>query len=124
MLSCLSNSIERNIMSDSTNSRWPNDADGDVLRRMVASGFDFSNETEIDFNIDFDSWPPPIELLEALRKQFAKVEMYSPRQTGSGYVLVVVQDRLTYDLVMFMQRSLTELAASSGGICESWGVLH
>ena len=31
---------------------WPNDADGDVLRRMKESGFDFSKIHSIDFNID------------------------------------------------------------------------
>lgn len=111
-------------MSESSRSRWPNDTDGDVLRRLEASGFEFGKETEIDFNIDFDTWPPPVELLGVLKKQFTRVEMYCSSPTANGYVLVVVRARLTYDLVMFMQNSLTEMAASSGGICESWGVLH
>lgn len=111
-------------MSETSRSRWPSDADGDVFRRMEASGFDFCKETAIDFNIDFDTWPPPTELIETLRTQFPKVEMYSSDATRNGYVLVVVRARLTYELVIFMQNSLTALAASSGGICESWGVMH
>lgn len=36
---------------------WPDDADGDVLRRMEESGFNFEKVVVIDFNIDFDHWP-------------------------------------------------------------------
>jgi hypothetical protein len=32
---------------------WPNDVDGDVLRRLESIGFEFDQETDIDFNIDF-----------------------------------------------------------------------
>jgi len=35
--------------------QWPDDADGDVLRRMKARGFDFNQPCLVDFNVDFDS---------------------------------------------------------------------
>jgi len=47
--------------------RWPNDADGDVFRRMQKSEFDFDKAIDIDFNVDFDSWPPSDELVCMLR---------------------------------------------------------
>jgi len=31
--------------------RWPDDADGDVFRRMQKSGFDFDKAVDIDFNV-------------------------------------------------------------------------
>jgi hypothetical protein len=102
--------------------RWADDDDGAVFRLLAANGFDFSKKVDIDFNIDFDDWPPPPVLLETLRGQFANIEMFAPTPTESGYVLVVVNALLTYELVIFMQNSLTELAASVNGVCESWGV--
>lgn len=65
-------------MNRNQNQVWPNDADGDVLRRMKASGFDFEVKTDIDFNVDFDDWPPAPELIELLGNQFAIVKMYEP----------------------------------------------
>ena len=37
---------------------WPETADGDVFRRLQSSQFDFSSLREIDFNVDFEHWPP------------------------------------------------------------------
>lgn len=104
--------------------RWPNDADGDVFRRMQKSGFDFDKAVDIDFNVDFDSWPPSEELLSMLRSQFKHVKVCSPDSSGEGYVQFVLNAVPTYELVIFIQKSVSEMAARFGGVCESWGVLH
>jgi len=103
---------------------WPEDVDGDVFRRMQTNGFDFRTPTDIDFNVDFDSWPPADEFMDRLRAQFSKVQTFPPDSDGDGYVLFVVHALLTYELVMFVQSSVTDLASEFGGVCESWGVLH
>ncbi len=104
---------------------WPDDVDGDVFRRMQESGFDFGEETDIDFNIDLAAWPPSDALLDLLRGQaFSRVSICPPDETGSGCILVVVHGKLTYELVMWMQRTLSEMAAPFGGWCDSWGVLQ
>jgi hypothetical protein len=38
-------------MSSNLEIAWPDDADGDVLRRMHAKGFDFANAVDVDFNV-------------------------------------------------------------------------
>ena len=106
-----------------TDQNFPADADGDVLRRMSANGFDFSAPTRIDFNVDFDDWPPSEELVVELGKTFSEVKVHEPGEY-SGYISFVVTALVTYELVMSIQRSVSELAAPFGGICESWGVLH
>lgn len=103
---------------------WPDDADGDVLRRIQASGFDFKREVEIDFIVDFDTWPPAEEVVRVLRAHYSRVKVHSPDATGNGYVRFVVHAALTYELVMQVQSSVSALAAPFGGVCESWGVLH
>jgi hypothetical protein len=112
------------ILSRLFKSKWPQDVDGDVFRRMQASGFDFEKPCDIDFNIDFDTWPPADEFLNLLRNRFSKVELFEPDQNGDGYVQVVVHAPLTYELVMSVQSSVSQLASPFKGICESWGALQ
>ncbi|WP_200919853.1 ribonuclease E inhibitor RraB [Duganella sp. Leaf126] len=107
-----------------SNPSWPNDADGDVFRRMQKSGFDFDKPVDIDFNVDFDACPPSAELVNTLRSQFKNVKIYSPDSNDDGYVQFVLNAVLTYELVMSIQKSVSEMAAQFGGVCESWGVLQ
>lgn len=104
---------------------WPGDVDGDVLRRMDEDGFDFSKPVEIDFNIDFESWPPPEAALARIRERHPDARVVEPGEgddeDDDGYVQVVVNDVLSYELVMRVQRELSALAEPFGGVCESWG---
>jgi hypothetical protein len=103
-------------------SKWPKDVDGDVLRRMEESGFDFAEPVAIDFNIDFQSWPPADEAMELLRVRFPNVELVEPTASFPGYLRFTVVDKVTYPLVMNTQREASDLVRTFGGVCESWGV--
>ena len=103
---------------------WPNDADGDVLRRLKAAGFDFNQSHVIDFNVDFHTWPPSADAIDLLRSRFGKIELIEPEEETSGYVQLQVSDRVSYELVSSIQRSVTSAMAPFNGVCESWGVLH
>jgi hypothetical protein len=103
---------------------WPNDPDGDVLRRMDQRGFDFSKEYTIDFNIDFNDWPPPAEAIKAIERVFPGAHIYEDTESGDRFVLFKLKARLSYDLVVGTQTRATALAQAYGGRCESWGVLH
>lgn len=103
---------------------WPQDADGDVLRHLAQTGFDFNMPHRIEFEIDFDSWPPPAALLQLLHEQYSQVEVIEPDEEDDGYILFAVDAKLTYELVAFVQDTVSGLAAPFGGVCESWGVLH
>lgn len=105
--------------------QWPDDVDGDVLRRFDEDGFDFSKPVDIEFNIDFEPWPPSDEFMQKLRAVHPGAEVIEPGdgddEDDDGYIQVVVNDRLSYELVMRVQRELTALAAPYGGVCDSWG---
>ena len=103
---------------------WPDDADGNVLRRMEAGGFDFQEPCLIDFNVDFENWPPSPDALMVLRKNFPSTKVYEPSNNGDGYVQFQVFEKLSYELVMNIQSEVSDWMAPYGGICESWGVLH
>lgn len=104
---------------------WPDDADGDVLRRMARSEFDFAQPVLIDFNVDFATWPPAPDALAILSREFPNATIHPPVEGfDDGYVHFQVFEKVTYAFVMRMQAHVSTLMAPYGGICESWGVLH
>lgn len=109
---------------------WPNDVDGDVLRRMEESGFDFSKEVVIDFNIDFDHWPLSDEEKKQIFKLYPDSEILDPTPEDiadgieTGYVQFQVNEILTYDLVINVQEEVTKQMEGIGGWCDSWGALQ
>src|SRR5262245_12325024 len=103
---------------------WPDDADGDVLRGLEDDGFDFSRSHVIDFNVDFDSWPPMPQAIAVLKRRYPSAAVCQPDGNDNGYMQFQIEAVLSYDLVMKVQRDVSELMADFGGRCESWGVMN
>ncbi|MCF6319398.1 MAG: ribonuclease E inhibitor RraB [Proteobacteria bacterium] len=103
---------------------WPDTIDGDVFRRMQESNFDFSIKHNIDFNVDFENWPPPEEIFINLQKIFTNVEHIEPEGEYDGYITFHIYKKLTYELVMNIQEDISDLVKKCSGICESWGVMQ
>ncbi|MDT0630107.1 ribonuclease E inhibitor RraB [Alteromonas sp. W364] len=101
---------------------FPSDADGDVLRRLESTGFDFSSQCEIEFNVDFATWPPSKNALSELEKEFGNIEIYEPEDECDGYVVFNVKSILSYELVTQVQKTASATVIEHGGICESWGL--
>lgn len=100
---------------------WPSGADGDVFRRLETHDFDFKPSHTIDFNVDFEQWPPAKAAIEALRAIYPELEVFEPDSSGAGYVQFQVQSRLSYELVIEIQASVSALMQPYAGVCESWG---
>ena len=103
---------------------WPDDADGGVFRRLAASGFDFSQPYSVDYNIDFENWPPANDALALLQSMYGNLSLYEPDEHGPGYVQFQIVGPVTYEGVTSVQRRASSAMAPFGGVCESWGVLH
>ena len=101
---------------------WPSDADGDVFRRLDARRFDFLAEHEIDFNVDFEHWPPHPDALAWLESRYLHVKTNKPEEDFTGYVQFKIRSKLNYTLVTDTQAEVTTRMRQYGGICESWGV--
>jgi len=99
---------------------WPSGADGDVMRRLQRDNFHFDREVEIDFNVDFETWPPHDKALMSLKS--AKPNAPVTMNNAAQYVLVQLRGLLTYPFVISTQAELTEISRPFGGRCESWGV--
>ena len=103
---------------------FPDDVDGDVLRKLEEVGLDFDQPHSIDFNVDFNSWPPPGDALKTLKDKFGSIEVYEPEGEYDGYVLFTLKELLTNELVIDTQNQASEQMSEFGGVCESWGVSH
>ncbi len=103
---------------------WPNDADGDVFRRLERDGFDFSKPHTVDYYVDFDAWPPHRSAIEILRATYGNIEVVVSEENGDGYVLFKIVGLVTYEDVLSVQRSVSLAMRPYGGVCESWGVMH
>ena len=103
---------------------WPDNADGDVFRRLESQGFDFSMACWVDFNIDFDVWPPQEGVVEQIKHHFPDAVVTVEEDDEEGCLLIRLFDTLTYEFVLRVQDELSKIAAPFSGRCESWGVLH
>ena len=103
---------------------WPNDADGDVFRRLLVNGFDFSATYAVDYNIDFQSWPPPAQAISLLKSMHGNVTLHPPGEHLGGYAEFQVFGPVTYEGVTSVQRNASAAMENFGGVCESWGVMQ
>jgi len=111
-------------MTSTTSEYWPEDADGEVLRHLLDKGFDFAQKYVVDFNVDFEAWPPDPETLHRIRLEFPRASEHFDDVSGRGSVVVKLEAPLSYRFVVDTQQRLTELVDEFGGWCDSWGVLH
>jgi hypothetical protein len=103
------------------NDNYPNDADGDALRRVIGLGADMSRPMEIDFFVAV----PRREAGKAIARL----------ATHAGYRTSIVHNEeddawdcycskfmlLTYEGVVAAQRELDELSRPFGGRSDGWG---
>ena len=101
---------------------FPNDADGDALKRMAQSGFDFTKESDVDFNIDFDHWPVSEAEYNYIKGLYPDCKFYE--SDGNGYACLKMRGLVTYKFVTSIQKMVSDEVRKVGGICESWGVLQ
>ena len=103
---------------------WPQDADGDVLRRLKDAGLDFATPHTLDFNVDFDSWPPKPEAVALLTAWFPSARLIEPDGGDPGYALFQIFEKLSYEFVVGVQAKVSRAMRPFGGVCESWGILQ
>ncbi|MBQ4852898.1 ribonuclease E inhibitor RraB [Pseudoalteromonas sp. MMG012] len=107
---------------------WPTDSDADVLRLLEERNFDFSAVHEVEFNIDFASWPLNKGQRDAILEKLPDAHFIEPDDElmeeggDSGYVSVTVKSKVTYEFIIQEQKRFNDLFSHLGGFCNSWGV--
>lgn len=108
---------------------WPNDIDGDVFRSLETHHFDFSKKHEIEINIDFNDWPLATETINEVRLLFPNCEFIEADEDDikngdtNGYVRFYTTAQLNYELIINIQKEVTDKLKHLGGWCDSWGVM-
>jgi len=102
----------------------PNNADGDVIRRLIKSNFDFSSKHTVDFNIDLENWPPNDQLIKLLKQNSYKYTLHKSSEDFNGYIEIQIKEYITYEFVTKTQDELTKISKPYGGVCESWGIMQ
>ena len=94
------------------------------MRRLDAKAFNFALEYEIDFNVDFEDWPPSPAAVAWLESKYTNVTLHAAESGLRGYIQFKLRAKLTHELVIETQHEASAGTHIYGGVCESWGVLH
>jgi|SRR5450631_3849222 Regulator of ribonuclease activity B len=107
--------------------KYPNDASGDVFRRMVASGFDF----QLLHNIEFFAIFPTEEEADEVARQYLSdhragdpfVNIETRPASSGGMELIVVKTMLvTYENVTGFEAEFERRVSTHHGHLDGWGV--
>src|SRR5262245_41585984 len=100
---------------------FPDDADGDALRRVAGNGSDMSKPMEIDFTVDVPSEAAGRQVAEraALLGYRAKVDHDVEDDVWTCYC--TKRMLATYDDVVAAQVELEAVSVPFGGHCDGWG---
>jgi len=102
---------------------YPNDANGDALRRMEAQGDDLAQPRNIDFSVAFADEISAQHFAEHFRAMGYEVAL-EPNESDREFPceLVVVHHMVpTYDAITAFENVLQVAANAWGGHNEGWG---
>lgn len=108
--------------------KYPNDADGDALRRIAADGNDMSRPMEVNFQVAAPDEPTAKKFAEAAVKLGYRTSVYAydpeekEEELTDPWTCECTKDMvLTYDAVIAAQLELDEIAQSLGAYADGWG---
>jgi hypothetical protein len=101
---------------------FPNDTDGDALRRFIDNGSDLSKPMLIDFQIAVPDEAASRGLADVARKLGYHVKSYASPECSLPWTCECSTRMLaSYDGVIAVQKELATLATPFGGHPDGWG---
>jgi hypothetical protein len=101
---------------------FPNDADGDALRRFIDKGSDFSEPMLIDFQVAVPDETAAKGLADVAGKIGYHVKTYASPECSLPWTCECSKRMLaSYDGVIAVQEELARLATPFGGHPDGWG---
>ncbi len=101
---------------------FPNDADGDALRRVAKDGSDLSKPMFIDFQVAVPDEASAKALAAVVEKLGYRVSIYdSPECTLAWTCECSTRMLATYEGVLAIQNELAEISDEFGGLPDGWG---
>jgi len=102
------------------NAEFPNDADGDALRRVAESGADFSRPMRIEFSIAVPSLEQARAVAEAVSQHGYDPDTVVGDDTNTVSVYCARTMLASYEAVVSAQEYLNQVVAMFGAECDGW----
>ncbi|GAA3766558.1 ribonuclease E inhibitor RraB [Terriglobus aquaticus] len=105
------------------NSKFPDDENGDVLRRMQAGGDDLQTARAVNFSVVFPTRTAAERFADTFRHSSFTVEVEEwDSQTGHNWDVTITRFMApSHDAITAFEQELDELAAPLGGRNDGWG---
>jgi hypothetical protein len=103
------------------NDYLPDDADGDALRRLAATGSDLTREMEIDFAVDIPDRETGLAFAAIVRPAGFQTRVNQDDETGDWTCYCSCTMVPTYDEMIAAQKTLEELGRPFGARPDGWG---
>jgi regulator of RNase E activity RraB len=100
---------------------YPDDADGDALRRVAADGNDMSAPMVVDFPVVLPAPTPAKHFAAVAAARGYQVQMWKHDDDSGWDVICSISMVALHADVVRIQQELTELARPYRGFCDSWG---
>ena len=120
--------ILRHVIQIRAPMSFPNDIDGDVMRTLAENHFNFDEQVEIEFFIEFKHWPLNHDEKTAIQKLYSHCDFIDPEQDDIengeqfGYVAFSVTHKVEHEFIVNMQKTVSSEMEKFGGVCDSWAV--
>ncbi len=102
------------------NTKYPDDSDGDTLRRVAENGSDISHPMIIDFLLTVPDEGVAHRVAGLVEAHGFDPSIYRDDDNGSWSVLCAKSMLATYDGVVEVQAQLKVLVEPHGGACDGW----
>jgi regulator of RNase E activity RraB len=100
---------------------FPNDADGDALRRLIHDGSDLSRPMAIDFTVDVPTRAAGEAVARAAEQAGYQTSVEMDEEDGAWTCYCTRYMIANYAAVVEAQRELNRLSEPHGGSCDGWG---
>jgi hypothetical protein len=106
-------------------SQFPDDENGDVLRRMAAQGIDLVSPRIVDFEHCFPGEASARSFLSAIDGTVLEARLIRPDPENERGWEVQCRERMvpTHDAITQTEARLAHVAARFGGYADGWGSL-
>ena len=100
---------------------YPDDADGDALRRVADAGADMSQPMVIEFSVDVPNEHAARRVAEVVAARGFEPSIFHSDEDHSWSVYCAKEMLATYEGVIEVQSELNKLLQPYGGDCDGWG---
>ncbi|WP_316569339.1 ribonuclease E inhibitor RraB [Neobacillus sp. YIM B06451] len=103
--------------------KFPDDADGQVLKNLYEDGVDFKQPQNVDFFVAVPDKESGEAILKLLREDGFNSELEQDEKSEEWTCYCFVRMLLNHQDIIDIQKRLDELSEPFGGYSDGWGVM-